>query len=71
MTRTNGKITRNKRLELVRQALLDNGEMPTDRLASKFKVSGMTIHRDIEQLVSAGEALRTYGGAARLICMGH
>ena len=64
MARTNSKISRNRRLELIRQELLDNGEVSTEKLAKKFKVSGMTIHRDIEQLISTGEAVRTYGGAA-------
>ncbi len=64
MARTNRKISRNKRLELIRQELLDNSEITTEKLTRKFKVSGMTIHRDIEQLVVAGEAVRTYGGAA-------
>ena len=64
MARTNSKISRNKRLEIIRQDLLDNGEVSTEKLAKKFKVSSMTIHRDIEQLVSTGEAVRTYGGAA-------
>jgi len=64
MARTNSKVSRNKRLELIRQELLDNGEVSTDKLSKKFKVSSMTIHRDIEQLVSTGEAVRTYGGAA-------
>lgn len=63
MAQTNSKISQNKRMELIRQELLDNGEISTEKLAKKFKVSSMTIHRDIEQLVSTGEAVRTYGGA--------
>ena len=64
MARTNSKISKNKRLELIQQELLTNGEISTEKLAKEFKVSNMTIHRDIEQLVSTAEAVRTYGGAA-------
>ena len=64
MARTKSKISQNKRIELIQQELLENGEVSTEKLAKKFDVSSMTIHRDIEQLVSRNEAIRTYGGAA-------
>ena len=64
MEEKNKQITKIKRLGLIRQELLDDGEISTEKLAKKFNVSHMTIHRDIEYLVSTNEAVRTYGGAA-------
>jgi DeoR/GlpR family transcriptional regulator of sugar metabolism len=58
-----GRVNRLKRLDLIRQELLDNGEVSTERLSAKLNVSSMTIHRDLESLVSTGDAVRTYGGA--------
>jgi len=64
MIRKNSRISQNRRRELIREELLNNGEIFKDKLAKEFNVSGMTIHRDIELLVSDGEAFRTCGGAA-------
>ena len=64
MAISEGRVSRIKRLNLIRQELLDNGEISTERLSAKLDVSSMTIHRDLESLVSAGDAVRTYGGAA-------
>lgn len=40
------------------------GERSIDDLARRFGVSGMTIRRDLRDLASAGEVIRTHGGAA-------
>jgi DeoR/GlpR family transcriptional regulator of sugar metabolism len=64
MGRTNSKISQTKRMEFIRQELLKSEEVSIEKLASKFKVSGMTIRRDLEFLESKGEIVRTHGGAA-------
>ena len=52
MARSKRKISQNTRLKLIRDKLLNNGEVHKDKLAKKFKVSGMTIHRDLERTVT-------------------
>jgi len=43
---------------------LQKGEVSIGNLARRFKVSGMTIRRDLDALHSFGEIIRTHGGAA-------
>lgn len=64
MTEKNKKTSQVKRLDSIRQEILNTGEVSTIQLANKFKVSHMTIHRDFDILESNGEVIRTHGGAA-------
>jgi len=64
MARTKDKLTQMRRLEAIRQALLQADEVSIDELAGRFRVSGMTIRRDLELLESRGDVIRTHGGAA-------
>jgi DeoR/GlpR family transcriptional regulator of sugar metabolism len=64
MTRTRDKLTQMQRLEAIRQELLRADEVSIEDLAGRFQVSGMTIRRDLEQLESRGDVIRTHGGAA-------
>lgn len=41
-----------------------DGEQSIDELAECFGVSGMTIRRDLQELATRGDVLRTHGGAA-------
>jgi DeoR/GlpR family transcriptional regulator of sugar metabolism len=58
------RISQARRLEAIREELLNANEVSIEKLAEKFNVSGMTIRRDLELLESQGEAMRTHGGAA-------
>ena len=64
MARIKDKLTQRQRLEAIRQELLRADEVSIDGLAGRFGVSGMTIRRDLEQLESRGDVVRTHGGAA-------
>lgn len=64
MVRSNSKISQTQRLESIRAELLKTDEVSIEKLARKFKVSGMTIRRDLDFLESRGDAIRTRGGAA-------
>jgi DeoR/GlpR family transcriptional regulator of sugar metabolism len=64
MSRNSNTISQTQRLEIIRQLLAANGEVLVSKLATEFKVSEMTVRRDIEMLESQGEVLRTHGGAA-------
>ncbi len=64
MTRSHTKISQIQRLESIRQELLKADEVSIEKLARKFKVSAMTIRRDLETLESRGDVIRTHGGAA-------
>jgi len=64
MARTRDKLTQMQRLEAIRQELLRADEVSIDELAGRFRVSGMTIRRDLELLESRGDVIRTHGGAA-------
>jgi DeoR/GlpR family transcriptional regulator of sugar metabolism len=63
MARSN-KLSQTRRLESIRSELLKADEVSIESLAQKFKVSTMTIRRDLELLESRGDIVRTYGGAA-------
>ncbi|MHC4122945.1 MAG: DeoR/GlpR family DNA-binding transcription regulator [Planctomycetota bacterium] len=64
MAPNNKKISQTKRLESIRRQLLKTDEVSIENLARKFKVSGMTIRRDLELLEAKGQVIRTHGGAA-------
>ncbi len=64
MARTRDKLTQMQRVEAIRQELLRADEVSIDGLAGRFRVSGMTIRRDLELLESRGDVIRTHGGAA-------
>ena len=64
MARTKSKMTQLQRLEAIRRELLKADEVAIDDLAGRFKVSGMTVRRDLELLESRGHVIRTHGGAA-------
>lgn len=64
MPRTTIKLTQNQRIEVISKQLLSSGEVSIEKLARKFKVTGMTIRRDLTLLESQGEIIRTHGGAA-------
>lgn len=64
MARSNSKISQTQRLESIRTELLKTDEVSIEKLMRKFKVSGMTIRRDLDFLESRGDAIRTRGGAA-------
>jgi DeoR/GlpR family transcriptional regulator of sugar metabolism len=53
-----------QRLEAIRQELLRADEVSIEGLAGRFNVSGMTVRRDLEQLESRGDVIRTHGGAS-------
>ena len=64
MARTNSRMSQTQRLESIRQKLLKAEKVSIEKLAHSFKVSGMTVRRDLDLLESRGEVVRTYGGAA-------
>lgn len=64
MARTRNEISQLRRLDVIRQQLASDGEVFIAKLAKQFRVSEMTVRRDIDLLESQGEALRTHGGAA-------
>ena len=64
MTLAKNKLTQMQRMQAIRKALLRGEEVAVDVLARQLKVSSMTIRRDLEQLESQGDIIRTYGGAA-------
>lgn len=57
------KFSQNKRLEVIRQQLLEKGEVLSDELVKQFHVSFMTVHRDLDILEKSGEVIKTHGGA--------
>lgn len=46
------------------QSLERQGELSIEELSAEFAVSGMTIRRDLQELVDDGRVIRTHGGAA-------
>jgi DeoR/GlpR family transcriptional regulator of sugar metabolism len=51
------------RLDQVLRLLRDRTSASIDDIASEFRVSGMTIRRDLHKLEKAGQVIRTPGGA--------
>jgi len=64
MARSNSKISQTQRLETIRTELLRTDEVSIEKLMRKFRVSGMTIRRDLDFLETQGDVIRTRGGAA-------
>ncbi len=56
-------MLKEKRLLQIFDMLCQNGEVEISQLSHHFGVTEMTIRRDLEQLVHAGKAVRTHGGA--------
>lgn len=56
-------MTKNKRLQEIRRLLEEESEVQNAELAERFKVSEMTIRRDIDQLSKDAAIIRTRGGA--------
>lgn len=52
------------RREAILHLIGHDGECSVEQLAGRFKVSGMTIRRDLQELAEAGRVIRTHGGAA-------
>ena len=44
--------------------IAQRGECSVDELVERFRVSGMTIRRDLQTLADQGKVIRTHGGAA-------
>lgn len=57
-------MTLNPRQHKIAELCSARGEQSVDTLARLFRVSGMTIRRDLQALADAGQVLRTHGGAA-------
>jgi DeoR/GlpR family transcriptional regulator of sugar metabolism len=56
-----GQTTRQKQIcELIAK----RGECSIEELVERFRVSGMTVRRDLQTLADQGKVLRTHGGAA-------
>lgn len=56
-------MLKEKRLLQIFDMLCQNGEVEISQLSRHFGVTEMTIRRDLDQLVHAGKAVRTHGGA--------
>lgn len=54
------------RLELIMSAMSANGECRTQQLAERFKMSMMTLRRDLLELEKRGLLRRVHGGAVAL-----
>lgn len=56
-------MKRNERQQEIMNLLVAQGEVDLDALAARFVVSRMTIHRDLDELESAGVLRKIRGGA--------
>jgi DeoR family transcriptional regulator, aga operon transcriptional repressor len=71
MTRYADWRVQHNRLELIRRELKRRGEVNILDLAKSFKVSEMTVRRDLDLLAEYGEVAKTRGGAIcarKLVC---
>jgi DeoR family fructose operon transcriptional repressor len=59
-------VSPEERLRLVESLIRDRGSVRIDELASEFRVSEMTIRRDLDELETLGVARRVRGGAIAL-----
>ncbi len=59
-------MTANERLENITRLIDDQGFLSVRELSEHFKVSEMTIRRDLQLLDEEGKLQRTYGGAASI-----
>ena len=53
----------NHRQQFILDALASQGSVRIDNLAETLSVSAMTVHRDLDQLASAGQLRKVRGGA--------
>ncbi len=58
------KLLKTKRINLIRDYVLENQSVSLDELVQQFCVSKNTIRRDIQFLVESGELKKIYGGVA-------
>lgn len=56
-------MLKDKRREEIYSLLLENGQVQTKKLSELFHTSEMTIRRDLDELCSRDEVIRTHGGA--------
>ena len=56
-------MKREERQQAIMDLLVTDGEVELDALASRFAVSRMTIHRDLDELESSGLLRKIRGGA--------
>ncbi len=64
MTPTKSRMSQKQRIEAIRRQLLQFDEVSVKDLARQFKVSDMTVRRDLDLMQSHGEIIHTHGGAA-------
>lgn len=57
----------NDRQESILKDLRSSGEVEVDTLAREWNVTTQTVRRDLSELCEAGLAIRTHGGARRMI----
>lgn len=60
-------MTFNNRQEAILKTLRQFGEVEVDSLASEWNITTQTVRRDLSDLCNAGLAIRTHGGARRMI----
>src|SRR5690625_2727289 len=60
------KNDRATRLRDIEKLILSTGSCSTAEIAEKFKISAMTVHRDLELLEESGIIRRIRGGATAL-----
>lgn len=60
-------MTLNIRQNEIIDLLRDNGRVDVDELAVRFAVTAQTVRRDLGDLCDRGLAMRTHGGARRVI----
>jgi DeoR/GlpR family transcriptional regulator of sugar metabolism len=63
MTEKTSEVGERSRLESIVQMLKVNTSASIDQIAETFHVSQMTIRRDLQKLVEAGQVIRIPGGA--------
>ena len=56
-------MLKDKRREEIYSLLLENGQVQTKELSELFHTSEMTIRRDLDDLCTRDEVIRTHGGA--------
>lgn len=56
-------MKRDNRQQAIMDLLVDEGEVELDALATRFAVSRMTIHRDLDELEASGLLRKIRGGA--------
>lgn len=62
-----GHVNANQRRAVIKDRVLESGEVSFTELAEEFEVSEMTIRRDLETLESEGVLRRVLGGAISVV----